>query len=132
MVAIHSRELLHRLCPDMQKLNSLSQEIGCNGYYVFTLSPEEEILVHGRMFAPAIGINEDPVTGNANGPLGAYLAHYRLLDVSGDSLCFTAMQGEAMGRAGQMDVCVSLQDEKPVKVQIRGKAVIAFRSVLNI
>ncbi len=132
MVGIHSRELLHSLSPDMQKLNALSEEIGCNGYYVFTLSPEEEILVHGRMFAPAIGINEDPVTGNANGPLGAYLAHYKLMDVSGSSLNFTAMQGEAMGRAGQMDVHVSLQEEKPVKVQIRGRAVIAFYSVINI
>jgi len=132
MVGIYSRELLHSLHPDMQKLNALSQEIGCNGYYVFTLSPEEEILVHGRMFAPAIGINEDPVTGNANGPLGAYLAHYKLMDISGDSLTFTAMQGEAMGRAGQMEVMVSLKEEMPVKVQIRGRAVIAFHSVMDI
>lgn len=132
MVGIYSRELLHSLNPDMQKLNALSQEIGCNGYYVFTLSPDEDILVHGRMFAPAIGISEDPVTGNANGPLGAYLAHYRLMDVSGDNLKFRAMQGEAMGRAGQMDVCVSLQNEKAIKVQIRGRAVIAFRSSIQL
>lgn len=132
MVGIYSRELLHSLSPDMQKLKALSKEIGCNGYYVFTLSPEEEILVHGRMFAPAIGINEDPVTGNANGPLGAYLAHYALMNVDGDSLSFTAMQGEAIGRAGQMDVCVTLQNKKAVKVQIRGKAVIAFRTGISL
>ena len=75
MVPIDSNELLHSLKPDLQKLSQISEVIGCNGYYIFTLNPQEEILVHGRMFAPAIGIAEDPVTGNANGPLGAYLVH---------------------------------------------------------
>jgi PhzF family phenazine biosynthesis protein len=73
MVGINSESLLHSLQPDMDKLAEISAEVGCNGYYVFTLHPENDVLVHGRMFAPAIGIQEDPVTGNANGPLGAYL-----------------------------------------------------------
>jgi trans-2,3-dihydro-3-hydroxyanthranilate isomerase len=29
--------------------------------------------VHSRMFAPAMGIAEDPATGAASGPLGCYL-----------------------------------------------------------
>ena len=33
----------------------------------------QEPITYGRMFAPAIGINEDPVTGNANGPAGRTL-----------------------------------------------------------
>ncbi len=132
MVGIKDRQLLHSLEPNMAALNALSQEIGCNGYYVFTLSHEEEILVHGRMFAPAIGINEDPVTGNANGPLGAYLCHYGLIDTSGETAVFHAMQGEAMGRPGQMKVTVSLEENKPVKVQIHGRAVVAFKTEIEI
>ena len=131
MVGIKSRGLLHSLKPDLQALTELSAEIGCNGYYVFTLSPEEDILVHGRMFAPAIGIAEDPVTGNANGPLGAYLCHYSLVDVSGGSADFTAMQGEAMGRPGQMKVHVELSEGKPTKVQISGRAVVAFKTEIQ-
>lgn len=132
MVAIKDRSLLHKLSPDLQALKALSETIGCNGYYVFTLSPDEEILVHGRMFAPAIGIAEDPVTGNANGPLGAYLCHYSLIDNSGSCAEFDAMQGEAMGRAGQMHVCVTLDNRKPVKVQIAGRAVVAFKTTINL
>ncbi len=132
MVGIKDRQLLHSLEPNMAALNSLSQEIGCNGYYVFTLSPEEEVLVHGRMFAPAIGISEDPVTGNANGPLGAYLCHYNLIDNSGKTAVFHAMQGEAMGRPGQMKVTVTLSDHRPVKVQIHGRAVVAFKTEIEI
>lgn len=132
MVGIKDRQLLHRLAPDLQKLTALSEKIGCNGYYVFTLSPEEEILVHGRMFAPAIGISEDPVTGNANGPLGAYLCHYSLLDTSGDFAEFTAMQGEAMGRAGTMKVRVTLENRTAAKVQIFGRAVVAFQTSIEL
>ncbi len=132
MVAIKERQLLHALEPNMAALNALSRKISCNGYYVFTLSPEEEVLVHGRMFAPAIGISEDPVTGNANGPLGAYLCHYDLINNSGDSVSFLAMQGEAMGRPGQMKVTVTLDQRKPVKVQISGRAVVAFQTEITL
>jgi PhzF family phenazine biosynthesis protein len=115
----------------MGRLIALSAEIGCNGYYMFTLHPDEAIRVHGRMFAPAIGIPEDPVTGNANGPLGAYAAHYGLLEPqSADMLRFTAMQGEAIGRPGSMEVRITLQNGEPSLVQIVGCATVAFATTL--
>ena len=74
MIGVGSRKILNALQPDMRGLTRISAQIGCNGYFPFTFdSDDPDILVHGRMFAPAIGIDEDPVTGNANGPLGAYL-----------------------------------------------------------
>ncbi len=131
MVGIKDEKLLHGLRPNMEQLAAVSGKIGCNGYYVFTLHPHEEILVHGRMFAPAIGIAEDPVTGNANGPLGAYLVHLGLHgNKSGDNFSFIAMQGEAIQRTGTMEVSVQILDGKPIQVQIKGDAVIAFASKL--
>lgn len=50
MIPIYSNELLHKLQPKNEKLTEISNQIGCNGYYVFTLNPQDEILVHGRMF----------------------------------------------------------------------------------
>ena len=35
--------------------------------------------VHVRMFAPEVGVVEDPATGSAAGPLGAYLEKYNVL-----------------------------------------------------
>ncbi|MBR5883060.1 MAG: PhzF family isomerase [Mailhella sp.] len=129
MVPIYSNELLHTLQPDMQKLTEISKQIGCNGYYVFTLNPKDEILVHGRMFAPAIGITEDPVTGNANGPLGAYLVYYNILqNNTADEFGFDILQGEAIKRDGTMHVHVKKENGKPVLVQITGNAVVAFET----
>lgn len=132
MIGIKSIEILHSLSPDMQALISISKEIACNGFYVFTLHEDEEFLAHGRMFAPAIGINEDPVTGNANGPLGAYLVHYALCKhlQKGSEFHFYIKQGEAINRAGQMQVRVSIEDNKPILVQIIGEAVVAFQTEL--
>lgn len=132
MIGIQDISLLHRLSPNMELLTKVSKMIGCNGFYVFTLHPDEEVLVHGRMFAPAIGINEDPVTGNANGPLGAYLVHFGLTENSCDVFSFTAMQGEAIHRTGTMEVQVEIVNNEPVEVKIVGNAIIAFSTELTL
>lgn len=133
MVAIDSNELLHSLDPDKAKLIAISKKIGCNGYYVFTINPGEEDLVHGRMFSPAGGIPEDPVTGNANGPLGAYLVHFGLLGENlGEHVAFQIVQGEAIGRTGRMRVDVDIENGQPVLVKLTGKAVVAFSAEIEI
>lgn len=132
MVGITDISLLHRLTPDLAALSEISSHIDCNGFYVFTLHPGETTLVHGRMFAPAIGIAEDPVTGNANGPLGAYLVHYGLCRKEETKFRFEAVQGEAIDRTGKMEVLVEIAEGKPVKVKISGEAVIAFRTEMEI
>ncbi|GAA0360782.1 PhzF family isomerase [Bacillus horti] len=131
MIGIKNSILLHQLNPKFEALTQLSKRLACNGYYVFTMdSAEEDILVKGRMFAPAIGINEDPVTGNANGPLGAYLVHHKLVKHDGSSFRFKAKQGEAMERTGTIEVEVQLEKGEPFEVSVSGKAVIVFQSEL--
>ncbi len=130
MVGLRDNGLLNRLTPDMGLLTKISGSIGCNGFYTFTLHPGEPVAVHGRMFAPAIGIPEDPVTGNANGPLGAYLARYGLLPVTDGGLVFTAAQGEAIRRPGTMEVYVKVENGEPAEVRIAGNATIAFATTL--
>jgi len=133
MVGIKSIKTLNTLHPDYDALSKLSKIINCNGYYVFTVnSQDSEILIHGRMFAPAIGINEDPVTGNANGPLGAYLVHHNLIKHNNSLIKFKAKQGEAIKRAGIIEVEVKIEDNEPIEVRVSGNAVIAFKSELSL
>ncbi|WP_040327402.1 PhzF family isomerase [Clostridium ihumii] len=131
MIGIKSIEILNNLKPDYNKLSKLSEIINCNGYYIFTMDSEEnDILIHGRMFAPAIGINEDPVTGNANGPLGAYLVHYNLVKHNKSIFKFKAKQGEAINRTGIIEIEVTIKDNEPSEVKVSGNAVIVFKSEL--
>ena len=131
MVGIKSEEQLHKLKPNFAELLKVSEEIGHEGFYIFTLDKNSEILAHGRVFAPAWGVNEDPVTGMANGPFGAYLAHFGICrELEKNNLLeFKTLQGEAIKRDGGMTIRVELEDGKPKKVQIIGDAVIAFRTV---
>ena len=133
MVPIVSRSLLDALTPDSGALAALSRDIGCNGYYVFCADWSDEARpVHGRMFAPAAGIPEDPVTGNANGPLGAYLTFYGKLPPREEGFAFTIKQGEAIGRKGYMQVIVRSFGGDPVIVKIGGRARIVFKTEIGL
>ena len=133
MIGIVNKEKLNNLNPNLHQLKELSKIINCNGYFVFTLnSNDSSVQSYGRMFAPAIGINEDPVTGNANGPLGAYLVHNKLVDTEFDSFFFRGAQGEAIGREGIVDVLVSIQNKKPILVKIAGEAITIFKTFIEL
>ncbi|SEJ00712.1 phenazine biosynthesis protein PhzF family [Propionispira arboris] len=133
MIGIKSRAKLNTLSPDMGMLRNFSTQIACNGYFVFTLDDDTpEIVTHGRMFAPAIGIEEDPVTGNANGPLGAYLVKHKIVKHDNSMFVFTGIQGETILREGTVHVKVKIQNDEPTQVQIGGTAVIAFKTQITL
>lgn len=133
MIGIKDYKQLHNLRPDMKELNKLSDIINCNGYFVFTFdSKEKDILLKGRMFAPAIGIEEDPVTGNANGPVGAYIVKYNLVKIENDNLNFSAKQGMSIDREGTINVNVHIENSEPVKVQVSGTATVVFKTEIEL
>ena len=75
----------------------MDQLAGTNAENVFVTTTEtvyEKSTVHSRMFAPGLGIAEDPATGSASGPLGAFLLKHGLVQ-SGDMI---SEQGFEMGR----------------------------------
>lgn len=132
MLPLRRRERLHALRPDFPALRGLSLRLGVPGYYLFTFDTDRpDVLLHGRMFAPALGINEDPVTGMANGALGAYLAHHYRLNPSDGTAVFRVIQGEAMGRPGIIRVEVDMPHGRPETVRIGGRAIIVFTAELN-
>jgi len=130
MVPLPDGFALERLQPDMDALAVLSREIGCNGWFPFVLKGSSA--TEGRMFAPAIGIPEDPVTGNANGPLGAYLVRHKLMPHDGRELVFDGHQGRAIRRDGVVQVRVAVEGGAPVRVTISGEAVILFSAPLEL
>ncbi|TCC06225.1 PhzF family phenazine biosynthesis isomerase [Kribbella soli] len=132
LVELRDRDVVDGLRPDAAALTTLSQEVGSNGYFAFTRATgEARLLTWSRMFAPAIGISEDPVTGNGHGPLGAYLVRHGLVPAADGVLTFTGRQGEAMGRPGEVRVTVRTRGSQ-VLASIAGDAAIAFRAELHL
>ncbi len=74
VVPVNFLERLGEADPDMNAIETLSAEFDVAGVYAFTFDAlEAESTLHGRAFAPAAGVPEDPVTGTASGAVGGYL-----------------------------------------------------------
>jgi len=132
-VAMGSRAALDSLSPDMGALSRIGEELGFSDFVVFTTEPvSPDILTHVRVFAPAMGIDEDPVTGSAGGPLAAYLAKNRLVEWEGNSFEYLSRQGEAMGRPGTLSLKVVTREGEPIEVSVGGTAVTLFRAKIVI
>jgi len=131
LIGVRSTEQLKQLKPDFSRLTTLSAQLGAAGFFVFTLSHAMAgCLTESRMFCPALGIPEDPVSGNAHGLLGAYLAEQGLLQQSGARAQFTGAQGHHVHRAGRVDVELEFSEAKLDGVWIVGQAVEIFETAL--
>jgi PhzF family phenazine biosynthesis protein len=131
IVPLRDAGRLDALTPNHDALKRFRDELPYSGVFVFALaSPGDTVLARARMFAPEIGIPEDPVTGNGNGPLGAYLVHHGIVPHDGTRLHFRSRQGEAMGRPGLAHVRVDIERAEPVRVRVAGNAVVVFRGEL--
>jgi trans-2,3-dihydro-3-hydroxyanthranilate isomerase len=74
------------------------------------------------MFAPTVGIVEDPATGSASGALGAYLVHRGLVKAE-PTAHIIVEQGYEMGRPSVIYVDVDSGEKGPFEVRVGGKAV---------
>lgn len=138
LIGLGQGATLARVQPDMTRLTALSSQIGAAGYFLFSLRPAvPDVYSEARMFCPALGIPEDPVSGNAHAMLGAYLVRQSLIDVpkvqdsSADTVEFTGAQGHHVGRPGRVTVALNLQRERLDSVTIIGEAVIVFSASLQ-
>jgi len=83
-----------------------------------TLSPA--VSVHSRFFAPAVGVNEDPVTGSVHGPLAVFLVVNGVVgSVAGRAALFCA-QGRPGDRSGLVRALVEATPHG-YRVQIGGQ-----------
>ncbi len=82
-IPIASLDAIRRIRVRGDLYEQIISATGARGFYVFTTETEQPgSTTHSRLFAPLMGIVEDPATGSAGGPLGAYLLHYGLVDAA--------------------------------------------------
>ncbi len=127
LIAVRDGAVLARLRPELAQLATLSAT-GCPpGYFVFTRAPAvPDCDTEARMFCPAIGIDEDPVSGNAHALLAMHLYTLGLLPDRQGRIAFTGRQGHHMSRPGEVGVRLEMEDGLVRRVRIDGTAVVAF------
>jgi len=112
--------------PRLDVFDALCEKAGVDNHAMFVFSPEpgpDGATVYSRMFAPGLGVFEDPATGAASGPLGCYLVKRGVVppDRAGAIL---SLQGVKMGRPSRVHVAIGLDAGEITRVQVGGEAVL--------
>lgn len=121
-VPLRSLDASRRCQPNASALGELFAGTELEGVYVFTTeTTSPEVSAHGRMFAPHIlDLPEDPATGSAAAPLGAYLVRHDIVSEAR----FILEQGIEMGRPSRIHLDVRRERDRFTDLQIGGKSVI--------
>jgi PhzF family phenazine biosynthesis protein len=137
LYALRTGAQLGECQPDLPRLAQLSTTLGAAGHFFYSLRPTVDGCdTEARMFCPALGIDEDPVSGNAHGMLGTYLVKLGLLPTRNARAHFIGAQGHHVGRPGRVVIALELDagaaEAGTVRyVQISGTAVIIFETTVS-
>jgi PhzF family phenazine biosynthesis protein len=116
-LCIKTYDDLKNIQPNFEEVKKICQLIGVGSFHVFTFETIElNSMYHARNFAPVYGINEDPVTGTANGAVSSYLIKHKIIK----DKSLICEQGDIIGRPGR--VFVNMNNDV---IMVGGKARIA-------
>ncbi|MDQ6879858.1 MAG: PhzF family phenazine biosynthesis protein [Candidatus Dormibacteraeota bacterium] len=102
------------------------------GEGVFLFAVQGENTLYSRMFAPhVLDIHEDPATGSASGPLGAFVVKYGLVPRSAD-VSIVSEQGTKMGRQSFVHIKLAYpsQGDLPSRIEVGGSVVPTLKGEL--
>jgi len=94
-------------------------------FYLYTTDrtgAQDAATVYTRMFAPELGIYEDPATGGASGPLGCYLVHHRVV-APDTARALLNLQGRKLGRPSWLHISIESANGAISRVRVGGESV---------
>ncbi|MDV2478665.1 MAG: PhzF family phenazine biosynthesis protein [bacterium] len=112
-------------------MDELAEAVGVDCFMPFSFETADPAkTVHVRMFAPRLGVLEDPATGSGSGALGAYLVRHRLVEVSLPTTVIVSEQGLEAGRPSTLLIEVDGSDEISA-VRVGGQVVKVMEGTLT-
>jgi trans-2,3-dihydro-3-hydroxyanthranilate isomerase len=125
MVPLRDRATVDRAVADLTAMKNLLTND--SAFFLFSIDVGSSgQSIYSRMFAPGVGVIEDPATGSASGPLGCYLVQHRI--VSGDGAGkIVSHQGVAMGRPSRIHIAIGGAPDAIHDVKVGGHAVLVGR-----
>lgn len=130
LVPVRDAEVLRRITPNMGQWAGIFPH-GRHSVYVFTQTPNEpDNDLAARMFAPGMGLSEDPGTGSAAAALIGLLSEHAAIGTG--QLDLVLRQGHEMGRPCRIMLQLSKKNEVLVHGGIGGHAVIVAEGILDL
>ena len=125
-VPVRNRDALARAVPRVDEFERVLRKYWTAEVFVFCNEPElQGSHYRARMFAPFLGVAEDPATGSACAAFAGYLGKR---DSRADgTLRWIVEQGFEMGRPSLLDVEADKRDGAVTAVRVGGSAVMVTR-----
>jgi trans-2,3-dihydro-3-hydroxyanthranilate isomerase len=132
-VPLRDRATVDRAVLDVRGMLAAMGDRPHIGIFVFAPDPDPSAgRVYSRMFAPhTSGVPEDPATGSASGPLGAYLVRNGLVKKAAD-VRLVSEQGTKMGRQSFIHIRLAMQGEQITAIRVGGTAVPVLEGELSL
>jgi trans-2,3-dihydro-3-hydroxyanthranilate isomerase len=126
MVPITTREAVDSATPVSRVLDFEA--------YLFTTDrrgASDSADAYSRMFAPRLGVPEDPATGSASGPLGAYLVKHLLVSPLRAEKMLN-LQGVRLGRPSWIHISIETANGHTSRVRVGGTAVFVAEGTMEV
>lgn len=122
-VPVRDLATMRRLSLNRDLGRRVLESLEAQGVFVFAMEVENaHSTVHSRMFAPDLGIPEDPATGSASGPLGSYLVRYGVVSAQ-PKASIVSEQGIEMGRPSFIHIEITQEANEITEVKVGGETV---------
>jgi len=132
-IPLKDRATVDRAALDVPAILRCFSDTAAVGVFVF--APDSNLTsnrVYARMFAPhTSGIPEDPATGSASGPLGAYLVRHGLVTPD-ETVRIVSEQGTKMGRQSFIHIAVTTEMGAVTGIEVGGSTVPVLEGTLSL
>jgi trans-2,3-dihydro-3-hydroxyanthranilate isomerase len=137
IVPVATRADVDAAVPDAHALQALAKRSRQPHFSVYLFSTERDpqgldtATVYTRMFAPGLGVYEDPATGSASGPLGCYLVKYSVVSPS-QAGGLLNLQGMKLGRPSWIHIAIDLLGGQISRVRVGGTSVFVAEGTMEV
>jgi trans-2,3-dihydro-3-hydroxyanthranilate isomerase len=136
IVPMATRSAVDSAVPDARALYALAEKSGVSHFslYLFTTDrtgATDKATVYSRMFAPGLGVYEDPATGSASGPLGSYLVHHAIVPAEKAGAILN-LQGRKLCRPSWIHVSIDADRGAITRVRVGGTSVFVAEGMFDV
>lgn len=133
-IPLATRRAVDNAASNFEAIDTFFRAAGVDASGVFLFSHErggDKATVYSRMFAPELGVAEDPATGSASGPLGCYLVRHKVVAPARAGAILN-LQGVKMRRPSHVHVSIGVEKGEITSVRVGGEAVLAGEGTLYV
>ena len=127
IVPLKSINDIRNINPNFSLMDSFCTRLGIQGVVAFCREVFDTAdIAFMRHFAPALGINEEPLSAAAAGSLGCYFLRHQLAKTTDNFIRMIIEQGDLQHKSARVYVHIESTRDQILRVKVGGNSVLTF------